>query len=282
MDLNMETTEQRKSSIPTPLPKGLTIERKYELYEASVQNPENEVEFIQETFEKLRGRVPRKLREDFCGTGGICAEWVKAHPENKAVGLDLDPEPVEYGKKHHWGALNEDQQGRMEYLLQDVFHSESVQGDAICAYNFSYFGFKTREELRAYFKAVREALPEDGLFFLDIFGGPESMQPLEEETEHDDFSYFWDCVEFSPVTHACRFAIHFKEKGKKKIKNVFTYEWRFWTLPEVREILAEAGFKSSTVYWEGDDGEGGGNGEFAPTDEGEPCDAWVSYIVAEK
>jgi len=30
------------------------------------------------------------------------------------------------------------------------------------------------------------------------------------------------------------------------MKNAFTYTWRMWTLPEIREILIEAGFKTAT------------------------------------
>jgi hypothetical protein len=37
-----------------------------------------------------------------------------------------------------------------------------------------------------------------------------------------------------------------------------------------------------TFYWEGEDDEGEGNGEFLPNNEGEPDLAWIIYIVAEK
>ena len=38
---------------------------KYELYEASVQNVEYEVEFVQNTYQAIRGRKAYFLREDF-------------------------------------------------------------------------------------------------------------------------------------------------------------------------------------------------------------------------
>jgi SAM-dependent methyltransferase len=273
-------TPKTKSQLKSKHTSKLTVEQKYQLYEDSVQNPENEVKFVERTFKKIRNRSPRSLREDFGGTGFFCSEWVKRHSENQAVGVDLDPEPIHYGKKHHWAKLTPDQQARMQYAQRNVLECADLKADAICAYNFSYFIFKTRDELREYFRAARRALTKDGIFYLDIFGGPESQTLLEEETEHDQFSYFWDCEDFNPVTHHCRFSIHFKVKGKKKQKNVFTYDWRFWTLPEINELLLEAGFKETKVFWEGDDGEGGGNGIFRETKVGEVCESWVSYVLA--
>ena len=59
--------------------------------------------------------------------------------------------------------------------------------------------------------------------------------------------------------------IHFKFPDGSRIKNAFSYDWRLWTLPEVQELLAEAGFDRITVYWQGTDEETGeANGEFEP------------------
>jgi hypothetical protein len=56
-----------------------------------------------------------------------------------------------------------------------------------------------------------------------------------------------------------------------------------WTLPELQEILKEAGFREVTVYWEGTvKRTGEGNGVFTPSTEGEACAGWIVYIVAEK
>ncbi|MEK7382149.1 MAG: class I SAM-dependent methyltransferase, partial [Elusimicrobiota bacterium] len=75
---------------------------------------------------------------------------------------------------------------------------------------------------------------------------------------------------FDPVSGEARFAIHFKPKGRKKIKDVFRYDWRIWTLPEIRDLLAEAGFRKTHVYWEGNDGKA----------KMEPV--WIAFIAAEK
>ena len=58
----------------------------HELYEESVQNVENEVEFMQTTFRELRGRTAHLFREDFCGTASACCEWVRRGSDRRAVG----------------------------------------------------------------------------------------------------------------------------------------------------------------------------------------------------
>ena len=55
-----------------------------------------------------------------------------------------------------------------------------------------------------------------------------------------------------------------------------------WSLPELREILAEVGFKKTHVYWEGTTKSGEGNGVFTRTEKGEACESWIAYIAAEK
>ena len=54
-------------------------------------------------------------------------------------------------------------------------------------------------------------------------------------------------------------------------------------LPELREILLEAGFKRVSVYWEGTDEKSGeGNGEWTISERGEACQGWIAYLVAER
>jgi hypothetical protein len=84
------------------------------------------------------------------------------------------------------------------------------------------------------------------------------------------------------VTHFIRCHIHFHFQDGSKINQAFSYDWRLWTLPEIKELLLEAGFKKVSVYWENEDDDGEGNGEFSIDGEGEADLAWVAYIVAEK
>jgi hypothetical protein len=54
-------------------------------------------------------------------------------------------------------------------------------------------------------------------------------------------------------------------------------------LPELQELLTEAGFARTQVYWEGTDRKSGeGNGIYTPTKSGEADAAWICYLSAEK
>ncbi len=261
--------------------KHFSIEDKYKYYEKSVQNTEGELETLNKIFKEIRGRKPFTLREDFCGTAKLACEWTTQSNKHKAYGIDLDPEPVKYGKENHYSKLSKSQQSRMQYIMGNVLDDySSRKADLVVAFNFSYFIFKKRAELLNYFKHVRAGVEKDGLFLLDLFGGPDCQTEIEEETQHPNFSYYWDCQKFNPITNECMYAIHFKPKGMKKQKDIFTYDWRMWSMAELREILIDAGFSKTYGYWEGDDGEGGGDGNFVRTEEAETCEAWVTYIAA--
>ncbi|MAZ47020.1 MAG: hypothetical protein CME65_00565 [Halobacteriovoraceae bacterium] len=255
---------------------------KYLYYEKSVQNPQNELDFFNEKFSEIKGRKPLTLREDFCGTGAITCAWAAQGSEHFSYGVDLDPEPVDYGRKHHLAKLKPEDQKRVNYLLENVLTAQTPKVDIAFAFNFSYFIFKKRSELLDYFKKAKDALNDDGVFFIDLFGGPDSQTVMVDEIDHGDFKYYWECQQFNPLNNHCRFAIHFKRKGEKKVKNAFVYEWRMWVMSELKDILTEAGFSQCISYWEGEDEDGDGDGNFFVTEDAENCDAWVTYIAAVK
>lgn len=254
----------------------------HDLYERSVQAVDVEVEFLQDTFRALRGRSPISYREDFCGTAAAACEWVRGGAGRHAIGVDIDASVLDWGRRNRVARLNEAARTRVKLLKGDVRTVQTAPVDLVGAFNFSYFCFKTRDEMRGYFARVHAALNPDGLFFLDSFGGPDASDLQKEKTKHNGFTYVWDQAEFEPVTSRIVCHIHFKFPDGSKIKRAFTYDWRLWTLPELRELLSEAGFRKVRVYWEGDDGEGGGNGIFTEHATGEPDLAWIAYLVAEK
>jgi SAM-dependent methyltransferase len=254
----------------------------YELYEEAVQSVEAEVEFLNDTFRKIRGREPLSFREDFCGTASAACAWVRSGSRRHAFGVDIDPAVLEWGRKHRVGRLPETARARVRLLNDDVMKAVTEPVDIVAAFNFSYWIFTTREAMRDYFRRAREALNPDGVLFLDAFGGSEAHEVMKEKTKHKGFTYVWDQAVFEPVTSRIVCYIHFKFPDGSKLKKAFTYDWRLWTLPELSELLTEAGFSKVSVYWEGDDGDGEGNGEFSVATTGEADPAWIAYVVAER
>ena len=249
------------------------------LYQWSVQVPEFEVKFMDRVFRKLRGRRPHLLREDFCGTGLLCAEWVRTHKKHRALGLDLDRETLDWGLAHNIAPLGADAE-RVE-LREDDVRSVTETVDLVCAYNFSWFLMDPVTELTRYFKKLRKSLARDGLVFLDCYGGWESQQVVEEprlvETDEGMFTYTWEQAAFNPITNTARCHIHFELAGGKEIRKAFTYQWRLYSPIEAREAFMAAGFSDCLVYW--DESDDPDEDIYEPTKKAENQPGWLAYIV---
>ena len=275
--------QKRKSrkKVRTGPGKAETADR-HELYEQSVQNVEDEVEFLQQTFREIRGRDPELLREDFCGTANAACQWIRVNARHRAVGVDIDEAVIDWGRQRHVAGLTAEQQERLTILNTDVLTARTEPSDLTVAFNFSYWIFKTRDLVRRYFRAVRDHLKDDGLFFLDAFGGSEAYDEMSEKTRLDGFTYIWDQASFDPVSADFVCHIHFRFPDGSRLEKAFSYDWRLWTLPEIRELLAEAGFSKSTVYWEEDTDDDEEEGDYMPVERGVADPAWIAYVVAEK
>jgi len=254
------------------------------LYEKSVQCVASEYKFVSKTFHKLRNRRARYLREDFCGTAGVCCEWVRRKQDNTAVGVDIDPDVLKWGREHNLSSLKSDARMRVSLLQEDVCKVTTPEpADIILAMNFSYQIFKTREKLGGYFRRVYEGLADDGVLFMDAFGGYESFREIKEKSKHKGFKYIWEHAHYNPISGDILCHIHFSFPDGSKLRKAFTYDWRLWTLPELQELLTEAGFSRVQVYWEGTDEETGeGNGKYSPATVGQADPSWVCFLVAEK
>ncbi|MCL4220514.1 MAG: class I SAM-dependent methyltransferase [Phycisphaerales bacterium] len=270
---------------PPPKKRSLTAATadRHDLYERAVQSVEAEIDFVDRVYRRRRGRPAVRLREDFCGTGNTSCEWVRRRPSNLAFGLDIDQATLDWGRARHVAALKPHQQQRVCLLRRDVLRPGDATGmDCILAMNFSYWVFHERAVMKRYFESVRASLAPGGLFFLDFYGGSEAFLEIEEKRRLKGFTYVWEQERFNPIDGRVRCHIHFDFPDGTRMKRAFTYDWRVWTLPEIRDLLVEAGFGEVTVYWEGDDGNGGGNGIFRPTARGDACESFICYVVAGK
>lgn len=259
---------------------------RHALYELSVQCPEAEVDFIEEAFLKLKKRKAHSLREDFCGTAAVCCEWIRRNSKNSAIGIDLDSEVLNWGETHHVSQLESSQKRRLNLCNHDVLTADSSRVDAIAAMNFSYWLFKDRSLLKRYFMNARDALVDDGALFLDAYGGYESFQEVEEQRDIEEqghaFTYIWEQERFNPVDNGLICSIHFAFSDGSRIDRAFHYDWRLWTLPEIRDLLLECGFSRVTTYWQGFDEDGEGDGDFKPVTEADADAGWICYLAAEK
>ncbi len=249
------------------------------LYEQSVQNVEVEVKFIDRVFRREFGRPASFIREDFCGTALLCSEWVKRRSANTALGVDYDGPTLNWGRVNNLKPLGE-RASAVTLIQDDVRKVTSPRAEVLAATNFSWWGFKTRAELKEYFMISRESLQDDGMLLLDIYGGPEAQVPQIEEREVEGFDYLWDQDDFNPITGEVRCFIHFRFPNGSQLDNAFSYDWRLWSLPETCDLLEECGFRKVVVYWEGTDEDGEPSGKFNPDRKGDLAPAWVSYIIA--
>jgi hypothetical protein len=258
---------------------------RHHCYQLSVQSPEHEVEFFEQAYQEAYQSKPYSLREDFCGTFTICCHWVQADPKRTAIGVDLCEDTLQWGREHNLAKLDENEQQRIRLVAQDVRKHNRPRVDVLAAQNFSFWIFKTRQQVVEYFKAARKNLNDQGVMIMDMMGGGDCF--IEGHVDKrtikkgkKGFSYHWKQESFNPVTHDAEFSISFKFKDGSQLKNAFEYSWRFWSIPEVTEMLAEAGFSESHVYFEleDEDGEDTGQWERHQDYDSNPC--WLAYIVA--
>jgi len=262
----------------------------HEMYQYAVQAPDTEVEFFEDTYESLRGKKPLSMKEDFCGTALLSVEWCKSDPERTAIGVDFCADTLAWGNEHNIQPAGADVASRLQIIEADVRDVVEPKVDITCALNFSFCIFKTRDDLRDYFTRALDGLKDDGMLILDMFGGTECLDELEEETEMDevDANYIWEHKSFNPINNDILCHIHFEFPDGSRMDKAFTYDWRLWSLQELRELLEEAGYRKVRVFWErfeedeDDDELLEGTGEFYETMEVENQESWQVYIVAEK
>ena len=260
---------------------------KYKLYELTVQSPNWQVDYLPQFHRWLIGSEPRLMREDFCGSGKISCEWVKRSKKNKAVGLDTDAAILKYANQENRSLLTQEEQSRVQFLKQNVLKPTRTKFDFIGAYNFSYFIFHERKELLRYAKAAFLSLKKKGTFFLEIGGGEGFKQAKQESKRitiqgYGKIEQVWEQHQYDPITEISDFSIHFKLPDGTWMNDAFTYHWRLWNIRELREVLMDAGFKKTVVLWEKSNEDGNGTGEYLPSEQADPVESYVAYVVGVK
>jgi cyclopropane fatty-acyl-phospholipid synthase-like methyltransferase len=193
--------------------------------------------------------------------------------------VDVDPRVHAWAREHRLPSLG-DASGRLRLVTADVRDAPGRAFDAVVALNFSYSVFETRADLGRYLRAARRALAPGGLLVLDAFGGWDAQKELTERRRlRGGVTYVWEQEAFDPITHHLRCAIHFEGPGRRRLRRAFRYEWRLWTLPELRELLAEAGFDDIEVLW---DVAPRGATRYVPRRSAGGQRGWLAYVVGRR
>jgi hypothetical protein len=271
-----------KNGKKTRRPRQADTADKHRLYQISVQDPKAEIAFLDTTYRHYRRRRPLSMKEDFCGTAHLSTAWVKSHKGRTAIGVDLHEPTLEYALEHNVAPEKRSVRDRIQLLTANVLEVTEPQVDLTCALNFSYCVFKTRALLRRYFEVAHQGLNDEGVFFCELFGGTEAIVTLEEKRKLKGFTYVWDQAKYNPITNEILCHIHFDFPDGSRMKKAFTYDWRLWTIPEVRECLLEAGFSRVDVYWDPVEGDPKGDEYYRITEEEENQEGWLVYLVAVK
>ena len=260
----------------------LNPESSFKLYLQAVQHPENEVFHLSRINKMFRKKPIRFFKEDFCSFAANSCEWLKFHPKSTAVGVDLDERALDFAHKYAQETLTPKLRQRLILLKRNVLASISYRFDLICALNFSYNIFKRREDLKLYFKQTHRSLEKSGLFVLDVMGGFDCLKPHKQVRKiSSQLTYTWECLDYNILNAHTHYRINFRHKGKL-FQNVFTYDWRLWSLPELVDLLKETGFNRVEILWEKENANGQGTGKYYVPQHEENIDVWICYLVAQK
>lgn len=250
---------------------------RYDLYEAAAQSPDMEARFLR----AVHAAHPRTLREDFCGSAAVCRAWLDLDPSHLAVCVDSDPGALDALRARATPAQLE----RITVVEKDVLDAIE-RADIVCALNFPVGYWHTRAALLRYLRSARERLNPGGVFVCDIYGGASAFIVGESDQElRGGVLYTWEQRDADPTTGIVENAMHFRLPDGREIADAFTYRWRLWSIPELRDALADAGFASSEVHNRlGDAIDHEGNLHVRPViDAGlELDDDYVVYVVARR
>ncbi len=248
---------------------------KHKIYQLAVQSPEADIELIQHFYRSRRRRNAWRLREDFCGTALTLSHWVAQGPRFSGEGFDIDPDPLEWGREHNMAPLGH---GAKRAILHEAdVRDPSVESpDIRCAFNFSYWVFRTRDEMLDYFTRAREDLAEDGMLVIDVTGGTDSLSEEPYSSKVSGFELVWQQRNFSPVDHSADLTLTFRFRDGSEIDPPYRYSWRVWSIPELLDLLRAAGFGDIDIWWQDDDSEHG----YRKTRKGANDSCWVACIAA--
>lgn len=216
---------------------------KHDLYELCVQNPEALIPLLN----AIHGDTPKILAEDFSGTAILSHQWIAQSESHHAFCTDLDQEALQKHGDHP----------QIKKQLINV-NDATDQADILFVGNFSIGYHHTRAELVTYLKQAHARLKQtNGIFLCDTYGGENAytLGGVHRPTPMGDgrlCRYTWEQRDADPLTGMVTDVIHFRIEHAGTITeeydDAFTYHWRLWSVPELRDAMLEAGFTKVQCY----------------------------------
>lgn len=221
----------------------------HELYERCVQSPKD----LPPLLRAIHGGDPTRLGEDFCGTAALSKAWCAQVPDASATAVDRDPDPLAVARA--------DAPANLAVLEGDVFEATrpaaAHPADVIFVGNFSIGEIHERARLVEYLRHARARLAPGGVFICDTYGGESAFLTGAVHRNHPGpggttIRYTWEQREADPLTGRVVNALHFRldDAGTitQELHDAFVYDWRLWSVPELRDAMAEAGFARAQVF----------------------------------
>ena len=233
-----------------------------DLYENCVQSPEH----VGPMLRAIHGGRPTILAEDFAGTGALCRSWCATVPGGRAIAVDLDPSVLARAAA---GVGVETVVGDVRTASDPARHA----GDIVFAGNFSIGYMHSRADLLAYLRHAVARLRSGGVVVIDTYGGASAFVPGIVERRHPIafdrlphlrgrvpadgwIAYSYEQREADPLTGMVLDVLHFRlerQAGRhieviEEWPEAFVYPWRLWSVPELREAMAEVGLARTDVF----------------------------------
>jgi len=234
-------------------------------YRWATQDPPRQAAVLAEIYRRVRQSEPLRLREDFAGNAADSVAWIQAQKGRSAIAVDIDAPTIEHARERARRILGTRVEA-ITFVTDDVHAVTPPQvpaADVLSVLNFSAFYFHQRDALVRYFKHAHAALGADGIAIVNAFGGRDAMRPHTDrhrikprreggQAALPSFDYLWEQRSYEACSGRIDCRIHFEidvEGGApRRIDDAFRYDWRLWTLPELRECMHSAGFSRVEVW----------------------------------
>lgn len=214
------------------------------LYERTVQDPRRAAELLR----ALHGGSPAVLGEDFAGSAALSRAWAELVPGGRAIAVDRNRASLAHAPHP-----------RVATHVLDVRAPEVARlgpCDIVHAGNFSLGELHERAEVLGWARMARARLARGGIVAADTYGGESAwrvgaLERRRVEPDGSEVRWLWEQRSADPrtaeVVNALSFRVLREGEVVLDLPDAFVYRWRLWSIPEIVDVLREAGFGAVEV-----------------------------------